>query len=390
MPKERSDFLEGAKAKGFDEAKLNQFFDKVQTFGEYGFNKSHSVSYAFTAYQCAYLKANYPAEYIAALLSCTDVKKARQFLQIARQSGVQILPPDINVSGENFTPSGDNQVFFGLRLIRDLGDAAIQSILEARQYCEFQSLVDIYLRTKVNTRGLAALVYAGALDSLCSNRKQLIESIELLKDWKTKFDSRDAAIARTTESLEKRYAKLGLERNYQALEVWLGENEPLNKTKTADVEFIVRKEAELAEIHNREHFYMAEVEGNFTTEDKLRKELEFLGFFTTCNPVEELPQYDTFPVATEDENDSIKEFVKVSCSIVSKTHKIAKSSGNPRYELVLEDHNGTTVQAVAYHSALSKREVLEAIETKLAFVGKFRINQGDEEGDLQFILNNVD
>jgi DNA polymerase-3 subunit alpha len=389
MPKEKADFIEGGKALGFDEQRLNELFAKIETFGFYGFNRSHAIAYAYTAYQCAYLKANYPAEYIAALLSCTDVKKARQFLQIARQSGVQILPPDINVSGENFTPSGDNQVFFGLRLIRDLGDAAIQSILEARQHCEFQSLVDIYLRTKVNTRGLTALVYAGALDSLCGKRKQLIESIGLLKDWKTKFDGRDAAIARTTESLEKRYAKLGLERNYQALEIWLGENEPLNKTKTADVEFIVRKEAELAEIYNREHFYMAEVEVDFTTEEKLRKELEFLGFFITCNPVEELPQYDSFPLATEDEEMPTKEFIKVSCSIVSKTHKIAKSSGNPRYELILEDHNGTTVQAIAYHSALSKPEVLEAIENKLAFVGKFRVNQGDEEGDLQFILNNV-
>jgi hypothetical protein len=84
-----------------------------------------------------------------------------------------------------------------------------------------------------------------------------------------------------------------------------------------------------------------------------------------------------------------KTWVKVSCSIVSKVHKIAKSSGNPRYELVLEDHNGTTVQAVAYHSALAKTEVLDAIENKLAFTGKFRVNQGDGEEELQFILNDV-
>jgi len=389
MPKEKADFVAGGKAAGFDEEKLIELFAKIQTFGFYGFNKSHAIAYAYTAYQCAYLKANYPAEYLAALLSCSDVKKARQFLQIARQSGVQILPPDINISGENFTPGTNNQIFFGLRLIRDLGDAAIQSILEARQHCEFQSLVDIYLRTKVNTRGLAALVYAGALDSICSNRKQLIESIGLLKDWKTKFDGRDAAIARTVESLENKYAKLKLKRDRQALEVWVSENEPLNKTQTAAVEYIVRKEKELSEIYDREHFYMAEVESDFTTDEKLRKELEYLGFFITCNPVEELAQYDSFPVITENEDTSIKEFIQVSCSIVSKTHKIAKSSGNPRYELVLEDHNGTTVQAIAYHSALSKPEVKDAIENKLAFVGKFRVNQGDEEEDLQLILNNV-
>ena len=352
-------------------------------------SNSHSVSYAYTAYQCAYLKANYPAEYIAALLSRSDVKKARQFLQVAKQSGIQILPPDINISGENFTPSGENQIFFGLRLIRDLGDAATQSILEARKDGAFTSLNDIYLRTKVNTKGLAALVYAGALDSLYSNRKQVIESIGLLQKWKNKLDGMDAAIARTTESLNKRYAKLGLSEDHTQLNDWLIENEPLNKTKTADVEFIVRKEAELAEIYDRPNFHLTEVEGDFSTDERLRKELEFTGFFMTCNPVEQLQEYDSFPFVNEDgELSSTKNWVKVSCSIVSKTRKIAKSSGNPRYELVLEDHQGTVVSAVAYHSALAKPEVIEAIEGKLAFTGKFRVNHKDDE-DIELILNDV-
>lgn len=389
MPKERADFVAGGKGLGFDEEKLNFFFDKMETFGEYGFNKSHAVAYAYTAYQCAYLKANYAAEYIAALLSRSDVKKARQFLQVAKQSGIEILPPDINISGTNFTPKGDTQIFFGLRLIRDLGEAAINSILEARIDKPFESLTDVYQRTNVNTRGLAALVYAGAFDSLYRNRKQVIESISLLKDWENKLESMDTAITRTTESIEKRYAKLGLARDRQALEAYVSENEPLNKTKASDVEFIVRKERELAQIYDRVNFHLAEVEGDYDIDQKLRKELEFLGFFITCNPVSELPEFESFPVVSEEESTASKEWVKVSCSIVKKQHKIAKNSGNPRYELVLEDHRGTLVSAVAYHSALAKPKVVEAIENKLAFTGKFRVNYKGDEEEIELILNDV-
>jgi DNA polymerase III alpha subunit len=351
-------------------------------------SNSHSVGYSYLAYQCAYLKAHYPAEYIAAFLSCTKEDKARQFIKIARKSGVQVLPPDINVSGENFTPCGDDKVFFGLRLIKDLGDSAIQAILNARQQGEFTSLIDIFLRTKINVRALAALVYAGALDSISGNRRQLIESIGMLQNWKKKFDAMDDAVTRTVESIEKKYAKLGLERSRQALEIYVSENEPLNKGKTECVEFIVRKEKELADIYDRKNFYLMEVESDFTLDERLRKELEFTGFFMTCNLVEELRQHDTFPIASEDESEA-KNFLDVACSIVSKTHKIAKSSGNPRYELVLEDHNGTTVEAVAYYKALAKPQVMNAIENKLAFVGKFRIESKEDDDELQFILYDV-
>lgn len=396
MPKERADFIAGGLERSFDEEKLNALFDKIQTFGEYGFNKSHSVGYAYTAYQCAYLKANYPAEYMAALLSRSDVKKARQFLKESRQVGVEILPPDINISGSTFTPFGENKIFFGLRLIRDLGDAAIQSILEARADGAFTSLEDVYVRTQVNTRGLAALVYSGAMDSLYDNcnRKQLAESIASLKKWKTKLDGMEAAIERIETSLNKRYAQFGLERDSknrvqarQDLEVWVTENEPLSKTKTRDVEFIVRKEAELLETCDRDTFYLAEVEGDLSMEERLLRELEFTGFFMTQQPVEALQQFDSFPTE-ESEQDTERKWLKVSCSIISKTHKVAKSSGNPRYELLLEDHKGTVVQAVAYYRALEKKEVVEAIEKGLAFTGIFRANYRDE--DVELILNDVE
>lgn len=350
-------------------------------------SNSHSVGYSYLAYQCAYLKANYPAEYIAAFLSCTDVKKARQFIKLAKKSGVEVLPPDINISGENFTPSSENKVFFGLRLIKDLGDTAIQAILNARQEGEFTSLVDIFLRTRINVKALSALAYSGALDCICDNRKQLIESIKLLQDWKKKYEAMDDAAARTTESIEKRYTKLGLERSRQALETFVCENEPLNKTKTADVEFIVRKEKELSEIYNRKNFYLVEIEDDFTMDERLRKELEFTGFFITSNPVEELSQRDNFPIVNEDGVEP-PDFVDVACAIIDKVYKIAKSSGNPRYELVLEDHSGTTVEAVAYYKALAKPQVIEAIENKLAFVGRFRV-EPKEDDELQFMLYDV-
>jgi len=171
MAKQREAFMTGATAKGVNEKKATKVFDLMEYFAGYGFNKSHSTAYAFLAYQTAFLKANYPRHFAAALLTIEAANTDKLALYIAecRDRGIRVLPPDINESQLNFTvvPEG---VRFGLTAIKGLGEGAIQSMLEVRaqggrvtslhQFCE---ALDLRL---VNKRVLEALVKSGACDSL--------------------------------------------------------------------------------------------------------------------------------------------------------------------------------------------------------------------------------
>jgi DNA polymerase III subunit alpha len=152
------------------------------------FNKSHSTAYAYVSYQTAYLKANYPVEYMSALLTASsgNQEKVDKYRENAQKMGINILPPNINRSEEDFVPLDDNYILFGFSAVKNLGQAAIENILNARNDGEFQSLADfcerVELRT-VNRRALETLIYCGAFDLLQSNRRQLINDIDVLTSW---------------------------------------------------------------------------------------------------------------------------------------------------------------------------------------------------------------
>lgn len=156
------------------------------------FNKSHSTAYAYVTYQTAYLKANYPVEYMSALLTASSgiQDKVDRYRENAQKMGIVILPPDINRSLEDFVPLDDNHILFGLAAVKNLGQGAIENILEARSLNgEFKSLADfcerVELRT-VNRRALETLIYCGAFDLLQSNRRQLINDIDVIISWAQK------------------------------------------------------------------------------------------------------------------------------------------------------------------------------------------------------------
>ncbi|NEQ12249.1 MAG: trans-splicing intein-formed DNA polymerase III subunit alpha C-terminal partner DnaE-C, partial [Moorea sp. SIO4E2] len=141
------------------------------------FNKSHSTAYGYVTYQTAYLKANYPVEYMAALLtaSSNSTDKIQKYIATCSTMGIEILPPDINRSDFDFTPIS-NSILFGFSAIRNLGHGAINCIIKARETGgEFKALADLCdrvdLRT-LNRRGLEALIYCGAFDSIQPNRQQ--------------------------------------------------------------------------------------------------------------------------------------------------------------------------------------------------------------------------
>jgi DNA polymerase III subunit alpha len=174
MAKMRADFMSGATAKGINEKKATKIFDLMEYFAGYGFNKSHSTAYAFLAYQTAFLKANYPKHFAAALftIEAQNTEKLSMYLQEARDRGVRVLPPDINRSQLNFSVDKvADAVRFGLTAIKGLGEGAINAILEARaalggRIPSLHALCEILDMRLANKRVFEALVKSGACDSL--------------------------------------------------------------------------------------------------------------------------------------------------------------------------------------------------------------------------------
>ncbi|CAN5356306.1 DNA polymerase III subunit alpha [soil metagenome] len=194
MAKHRELFAKGAEANGIGARKAGEIFDLMEKFAGYGFNKSHAVAYALLAYQTAWLKTHYPAEFYAANMSCAmdDSEKIRILWDDAtRRNHVAVLPPDINASGWRFEPvvgaDGKPAVRYGLGGIKGTGQAAVASAIAARQSGgPFKSLFDFAARVDrrmVNKRVLEALVRAGAFDSIETDRARLFASCSLATDY---------------------------------------------------------------------------------------------------------------------------------------------------------------------------------------------------------------
>ena len=175
MAKQREVFMEGAKTKGVSEKKAAKIFELMEYFAGYGFNKSHSTAYALLAYQTAYLKANYPWHFAAALLTieAQNTDKLAMYLQECRDRNIPVLPPDINKSQLAFTVTPEG-VRFGLTAVKNVGEGAIASILGARaslgKITSLHALCDELDLRLVNKRVLESLVKAGAFDSLAAGR----------------------------------------------------------------------------------------------------------------------------------------------------------------------------------------------------------------------------
>ena len=168
MAQQKSRFMDGARENKIDQKKAEHIFDLMAKFAEYGFNKSHSAAYAIVAFQTAYLKAHYPVEFIAALMTSEkdSQDKVVRLINDCRASGLPVLPPDVNESGYKFSVAG-NSIRFGLGAVKGLGAAAIEAIIEARQEGPFTSLFDFCERVdtqKVNRRVIESLIKCGAFD----------------------------------------------------------------------------------------------------------------------------------------------------------------------------------------------------------------------------------
>ncbi|MFT5741861.1 MAG: DNA polymerase-3 subunit alpha, partial [Gammaproteobacteria bacterium] len=179
MEKQRVIFTEGALANDVEESTATYIFDLMEKFAGYGFNKSHSAAYALVSYQTAWLKAHYPAEFMAAVMSADmdNTDKIVTLIDECREMKIDIRPPDINLSNYQFTAGPEGEVYYGLGAIKGVGQGAIENIIKCRADQHYLSLDDFCQRldsSRSNRKLIEALIKAGAMDSITPNRAALL------------------------------------------------------------------------------------------------------------------------------------------------------------------------------------------------------------------------
>lgn len=213
MEREKPRFIKGAMQNGVSEEKATYLFDMMIKFAEYCFNKSHSTAYAYLTYQTAYLKANYPVEYSAALLrsNMNQSDKLVRYLADAHVSGVRVAPPAVNESDLGFTvdrtKSSEGVVLFGLEAVKTVGGSVSGALLEERiARGPFLNIIDLIERVNLrvlNKRAMGALIQAGAFDKLHPNRKVLLEQLDKLLALRRKLRDRKKRRENKNLSLEQ-------------------------------------------------------------------------------------------------------------------------------------------------------------------------------------------
>lgn len=303
MEEQRLKFTEGAANKGYSEQFAIELFDQIAYFAGYGFNKSHSVPYALLAYQTAYLKANYPAEYLAACLTAVKRDKDRTaiFLSEARELGVSVKTPDINVSFEDFTVR-DNEILFGLSAVRNVGDITAQKIVQERKVNgDFTTVEDFLSRIDsraLNKRGVEALIQGGGLDKFGYTRYGMFDSaVDLIEEAR-----------RNKSSLKNIQSSL------------------------FEIEDSTNK---LIQISNKE----------WPKKEFLEREREMLGFFVSEDPLEGygkvLRAESSHTVIELQDIDEDEEITVTISGLVSNVQKRVSRRGNPWIQFDLQDVTGS-------------------------------------------------
>ena len=315
IKKELGRFVERTVALGHPKKLADELAAQIETFGRYGFNKSHSVAYSVLSYQTAWLKTHYPSEFMAALLSSEigNTDKVVQYINEARELDCEILPPDVNESGFKFTVVADKRIRFGLGAVRNVGAGAIESIIAGCKEGRYETLSDLVERIDLrlcNKRVVESLIAAGACDSLGGHRKQLLEALETtLQEAQLKQADRDAG----QESL---FGEMPAQ-----------EHRP----------------AELPDVPP------------WTESERLAREKEVIGFFISGHPLEryreEVALFGARTTATL--HQWSEHPVTIGAVVTALKRQISKKTGKEYARLVLEDFHGTA-EAIVFPDAWAK------------------------------------
>jgi len=326
------------------------------------FNKSHSCAYGYVTFQTAYLKANYPVEYMASLLTINsgDQDKVQKYIASCLAMGIEVKPPDINHSDIDFTPTGDS-ILFGLSAVRNVGMGAIESILAVREQGFFKSLADLCVRVScaedtrvdprsLNRRALEALIYSGAFDKLEPNRNQSIHDLELILEW-AQSRAKDRASGQGN------------------LFDMLNSNPTLESADSFDA---APKSSPVPDL---------------APPQKLQMEKEILGFYISDHPLRSI--HDTArilaPVNLCDLEDYADGTSVSAIVIVSSVKPVVTKKGDHMAILQIEDITGHT-EAVVFPKSYERIHQHIKAESRLMLWGK--IDRRDEQ--TQFIVDDAE
>ena len=243
---ERDKFVQGAVNNGIEAETAEEIFDQMEYFAGYGFNKSHSTAYAFLAYQTAYLKYYYPAEFMAALFSSVmdNQDKIADYIKASREINLEIMPPDINKSYHDFKAEDDNKIRYGLKAIKNVGSNTIYALESARQEKEFKSVVDFLKKidmSALNIQSFEAFIKAGAFDNIVESRAALLINYE---DLYQKYNN----LSRQRAQGQRSFAELFGEENK-----FIEESLKYDDIKELDTETILKQEKEFLGIYLSAH-----------------------------------------------------------------------------------------------------------------------------------------
>ena len=302
MAKQKSIFVSRAINLGFDDKKSQDLFDLMAYFAGYGFNKSHSAAYALIAYQTAYLKAHYTAEFMACLISLEsgDADKMAFYIQEAKDRDLLILPPDIMKSHLAFSVE-DGAIRFGLQGIRNVGDSVLEQLFIERDKAPFRDIFDICLRIDMRTcnkRVFESLICAGALDQLPGKRSQKYEELPLIIE----------------RAAERKKAKL------------------TGQLGLFDLTPSVHENAE-------EPLHIFQLKEEWPDAVKLEKEKEVLGIYVSAQPLDSYADYLTWlPLKKFNEVNQQGEIV--ACGVVRNVKVVTTKAGDKMAFVMLEDLSG--------------------------------------------------
>jgi DNA polymerase-3 subunit alpha len=343
MQKQRDTFVKGcAKTNNIPAAKANQIFDLLEKFAGYGFNKSHAAAYAIVAYQTAYLKANYPVEFLSAMMTndMADTKKLGDFINEARTMGIEVLAPDVNESQVVFAPARNGQVIrFGLAAIKTVGEVAVESILEARKVGgEFKSLLELCERVdirSVNRKVLEALVKSGACDAFKETRATLYAQI-------------DRALSRAAGIIQDR------QRGQSSMFGMLEEKMPPMPESISKLP-------------------------EWPEHELLAAEKELLGFYVTGHPLTPfVPLLQKYALANTTALAQLpnRGLTRIGGLIAAVQHGVSKKSNKPYAMVTLEDLEGS-VQVLCMNENYDKYRGLLTVNKAVLVVGE--VNNGDDK-----------
>lgn len=306
-------FLEGCNKKGYDEAVINKIWSDWEAFAQYAFNKSHSTCYALVAYQTGYLKAHYPAEFMAAVLSrnINDIKKITTFMDETRRMGMEVLGPDVNESNVKFTVNKAGNIRFGLGAIKGVGESAVLNLIEEREtnglFVDIYDLVSRVNLNSLNKKNLEAMAVAGAFDCF--------EEIS-----RAQFFSLDSRGTSFIESLI-RYGNNAKTIKHSSRQTLFGE--------TGGGFDLVKPEPSICP--------------DWPKLEKLNREKEVIGIYLSSHPLDDFRlEINTFTTATLADLQNLRDFldrdVTVAGMVVDTKNGIGKN-GKPYGSFTLQDYS---------------------------------------------------